>query len=576
MRLFISLKEWNWYHWLITGLIFLLIFTLIIWQILLFMLHQRNFLEGKIINCLEIIKLLPLRQRLYRLSEIASYHHEFETILPYWIFLYEKHSQELLGLINESLIILKQDQQDIKKFSLYKLKELLAKINKLNKKSRDLLLDYENALKIELTQREQASLYKSFFNQLVNNATKLQIHVAINPEKLDYLVNVLQNMLYNFEIELTKGVFLKSYQILDKIAVGLISFTEILDKIPQLLTIVYKVIPKQLKQMTTLYMNKGNDIILQEQFVNLFDDVNLQVQQVKKLLDNLQYKKGQVRVEKILVLLANFNYQAQKEKDLKTIFSTYYESTIKVVELIENSFENLKKELLQIETIYLFLPMEKEIINNSQKLVKNLSSQMNELIVIMNQTKTNDYHQLVKLQVKILENALKTQVHLEQVYKLITQKTEEEKQLKQLLSHLGILLMQLNAKLNKITYQKIAYIFKDRISDVYNSFSELKELISISDDLQEQKRLLRKLYLLKDNIYKLHSKIKNIAIIDQLIQRAIVYGYKFCAIDDSVNNKIKSAQLIYNSANYEDALQLVLQALEYSYEQRLHKRLQKR
>ncbi|WP_339024319.1 hypothetical protein [Spiroplasma endosymbiont of Agriotes lineatus] len=331
MKLFISLKEWNWYHWLITGLILLLIFILIIWQILLFIFHQRKFLEGKIINYLEIIKLLPLRQRLYRLSEISSYHHEFETILPYRIFLYESNSQELLSLINESLIILKQDQQDINKFSLYKLKQLLAKINKLSKKSRSLLLDYENALKIELTQREQTSLdlahnynilcllnykihfylciylkfvlqlksniikivdkikgyipsllYKSFFNQLVNNATKLQIHVAINSKKLDYLINVLQNMLYNFKIELTKGVFLKSYQILNKIVIGLISFTEILDKIPQLLTIVYKVIPKQLKQMTTLYMNKGNDIVLQEQFVNLFDGVNLQVQQVLK------------------------------------------------------------------------------------------------------------------------------------------------------------------------------------------------------------------------------------------------------------------------------------------------------
>ncbi|WP_339024318.1 hypothetical protein [Spiroplasma endosymbiont of Agriotes lineatus] len=44
---------------------------------------------------------------------------------------------------------------------------------------------------------------------------------------------------------------------------------------------------------------------------------------------------------------------------------------------------------------------------------------------------------------------------------------------------------------------------------------------------------------------------------------------------DSVNNKIKSSQLIYNNANYEDALQLVLQALEYSHEHRLYKRLQK-
>lgn len=539
------------------------------------MLRSKKVLETKIINQLEVIKLLPLRSRLYRLAEISKYHPDFAAMLSYWVFLYEKQTQQLGDLISLFQKSFKNDQKSLQIRKIFELKKILNEVNILNQKSRQLLLDYENSIKIELTQREQVSLYKNFFNQLVNDATKIQIYAKLNNEKLKFLINTIQNMFHNFEIELNKGSFLQSYKILDKIGLGLISLACILDKIPQLIIIVDEIISRKLEQMELKYNGKNIEATTQQQFQQLFVNTKIQIKQIKKMLDELQYKKVQKRVEEVLTLLINFDNQTQQQQDLKSIFTIYYPKIIKLVNNIEESFINLNKEVMIISEQYLFLPIEKELISNSEKLVKQLTIDANNLVVIFNKKIGYSYNQLVKLQVNLLDNALKIQINLEAIHKLINKKTADEKQLKNLSYHLGIILMQLNTKMNKMTYHVISQKFKNNIETVYKDFLQLKKLVSLTEDLQEQKRLLHKFYLLKDIIYKLFNKIRNMVIMDQLVQIGLVYGYKFCELDADFNNKLKSAQLIYNNYNYDDALQLILQALEYSTTQRLHKKLQR-
>lgn len=572
--LIINFEKWIWFHWLIISFLFIITIFLIMLQTIIFYKRYEYKKVAKLINNFEIIKHLPLRLYLNRFSELARFNNEFLSVLTWYEYQYQLLiNKDYQQLLDKAIKIFSLKEQKAHQQSKELFKEVSLEVINLEEKLRKILVEVSEILMVEQMQRQYVFECKDMFNSFRNDFIKLQINFSLRQETLNSVDDAMSNLLIEFEKQLNSGHFLLSYKSLDQITTGLIVMSEILERVPLLFIVIIKIINPSFRNLITDYENNqsqkdnNNEVILTK-----IDD---KIKESLLLINNLQYKKAQVLVTEIWNELNEFKNDLLRNNEMKNVYEHHYESVMVAVEKIEKSFQQANKQLEDIVINYGLTASENDFINSTSKLVKNLLYTTSQFLIEADKLdiKTN-YINLVNKQINIVEQTLKAYEGLEKINKIIKTKTKTELTIKKLLSHLNVMVMQLNAKTNQLPYSRICYYYQNNIEDFTNNFSKIRSEIENNKDDNKQLRL-NQLIEFKSNLYKLYEKIKNGVIIDQLAQSVIIYGRKFGAIDRDVFNYIKTSQINYNQNNYELSLQIGIHALEEARVKKLFKKIRK-
>ncbi|WP_368487203.1 septation ring formation regulator EzrA [Spiroplasma sp. DGKH1] len=545
-------------------IIFILCFLIFCYFLGVWISKQRfKKIEIKILTKFDVLKRLPLKHKIFRVSEIAQHSNKFAKDLVVWRTKYEIiYEKKLISCFEvfRKLYALKNRKQ----LSSAKMKPLYNELVILEQEARKLLTEINEQLQIELLQRDYILSHKVMFNALIAEVEKLKMNVALDEKKINDFEKSIALMFDEFEEYLTSGDFEKTSQILSNITTSLTIFVEILDNIPQIITLLTKVVPNRLSVLKDKYLffnkDENNRDLLKFTFDELAANVDNDKSLVFRYIDNLQYKKATKKTIEIINMISEFDTTIEQQKKIISCFKKYYKIVMDYINKIERSFTIISKQIEALRSSSVLTEQEESVHRDAMGKVKQLSHDTNKLLLEINKN-SRDYVFFNNELIRLLENAVETQNALEEVVKIIEKRNFVETEIRRTIHLLEVVLLQAEVRLNQLQYKNLLNKYQKIISEYRASLERIKKIPFDINKEFEVKDVSVKLNKLKKDVLKLFEKIKNDILLDLLAQEALVYSQKLILTNQSAEKQIKNAQLAYKNHDYESTLYLTIKLL---------------
>ncbi|WP_425379711.1 septation ring formation regulator EzrA [Spiroplasma endosymbiont of Stenodema calcarata] len=544
--------------------LFLLSITFFFWE------RKRHLktIEIKILRKFDVLKRLPLKHKIFRVSEIARYNNRYAKDLLVWRtkyeIIYEKKLISCLEVFQKLYQINKATPQKMPKLSVQKIIPLLKEVTLLEEEARRLLEEINSQLQIELLQRDYILAHKKMFNSLREDAIKLQMNVSLDTKKITDFERNIEAMFDEFEDYLTAGNFDKTEQILSNIITSLTIFVEILDNIPQIKTLLTKVVPNKLSLLKDKYVLFNKDENSRDVLKYSFDELTHSIDETKilisKYIDNLQYKKASKKAIEIINQISDFNQTIEHQKGIISCFKKYYKVVIEYINKIERSFNVISRQIEVLRSSSTLAEYEESIYREAMGRTKELTHDTNRLVLEINRN-GRDFIEFNKELVRLLENAVVVQEALENVVKIIEKRNFAETEIRKTIHLLEVVLLQAEVRLNQLQYKKLLTKYEKPIMDYRKSLEQVKQLSFDVDNRYEVDEATGKLNRLKTEVLKLFEKIKNNILLDLLAQETLVYAQKYILTNDDVDDQLRNAQIAYRNGDYDGSLFLSLKII---------------
>nr|CAK99546.1 conserved hypothetical transmembrane protein [Spiroplasma citri] len=542
----------------------LLIITLVFWG-------QKRYLktiEIKVLKKFDILKRLPLKHKIFRISEIARYNNCYAKDLIIWRtkyeIIYEKKLISCLEVFRKLYQINKTASKKMPKVSVQKIIPLLKQLTLLEEEARRLLDEINSQLRIELLQRDYILAHKKMFNSLLEDAVKLQMNVSLDSKKISDFERNIESMFDEFEDYLTAGDFVKTEQILSNITTSLTIFVEILDNIPQIKILLTKVVPNKLSLLKDKYVLFNKDESSRDLLKYSFDELTQNIDETKilisKYIDNLQYKKATKKTIEIINQISDFDQSIEHQKAIISCFKKYYQVVMDYINKIERSFNAISRQIEALRSSSTLTAHEEGIYREAMGKTKDLTHDTNRLALEINRN-GRDYVNFNQELVRLLENAVVTQEALENVVKIIEKRNFAETEIRKTIHLLEVVLLQAEVRLNQLQYKKLLTKYEKAISDYRQSLEKIKRISFDVNNPSEVDEVTGKLNRLKTEVLKLFEKIKNNILLDLLSQETLVYAQKFILTNDDVDDQLRNAQIAYRDGDYDGSLFLALKII---------------
>ncbi|WHQ37404.1 septation ring formation regulator EzrA [Spiroplasma sp. SV19] len=552
--------------------LFILFFAcLLLLSITLFFWGRKRHLktvEIKILQKFDILKRLPLKHKVFRISEIARHNNRYAKDLVIWRtkyeIIYEKKLISCLEVFRKLYQINKATPKKIPKLSAQKIIPLLKELTLLEEEARRLLDEINSQLQIELLQRDYILAHKKMFNSLLEDAVKLQMNVSLDTKKINDFERNIEGMFDEFEDYLTAGNFLKTEQILSNITTSLTIFVEILDNIPQIKTLLTKVVPNKLSLLKDKYVLFNKDENSRDLLKYSFDELTKSIDETKilisKYIDNLQYKKATKKTIEIINQISDFDQTIEHQKAIILCFKKYYKIVMEYINKIERSFNVISRQIEALRSSSILTEHEESIYREAMGKTKELTHDTNRLVLEINRN-GRDYVGFNKELVRLLENAVVTQETLENVVKIIEKRNFAETEIRKTIHLLEVVLLQAEVRLNQLQYKKLLTKYEKAINDYRIALEKVKQLSFDVNNRYEVDEVTGKLNRLKTEVLKLFEKIKNNILLDLLAQETLVYAQKYILTNDDVDDQLRNAQIAYRDGDYDGSLFLTLKII---------------
>ncbi|WP_374696321.1 septation ring formation regulator EzrA [Spiroplasma endosymbiont of Polydrusus formosus] len=544
--------------------ILLLIITLVLWG------QKRHLktIEIKVLQKFDILKRLPLKHKLFRISEIARYNNCYANNLIIWRTKYEIiYEKKLISCLEVFIKLYQTNKATTKKLpkvTAQKFILLLRELTLLEAEARCLLDEINSQLQIELLQRDYILAHKKMFNSLLEYAVKLQMNVSLDTKKINDFERNIERMFDEFENHLTAGDFAKTEQILSNIIISLTIFVEILDNIPQIKTLLTKVVSNKLSLLKDKYVlfnkDESNRDLLKYDFDELSQNIDVTKILISKYIDNLQYKKATKKTIEIINKISYFDQVIEQQKAIISCFKKYHQVVMDYINKIERSFNAISRQIESLRSSSTLMAQEESIYREATVKTKNLTHDTNRLVLEINRNK-HDYVTFNQELVRLLENAVVTQEALENVVKIIEKRNFAETEIRRTIHLLEVILLQAEVRLNQLQYKKLLAKYEKLISDYRQSLEKIKRISFDVNNHSEANEVIGKLNRLKTEILKLFEKIKNNILLDLLSQETLVYAQKFILINEDVDDHLRNAQIAYHYGDYDGSLFLSLKII---------------
>ncbi|WP_338964064.1 MULTISPECIES: septation ring formation regulator EzrA [unclassified Spiroplasma] len=524
--------------------------------------------EIKILQKFDILKRLPLKHKVFRISEIARHNNRYVKDLVVWRtkyeIIYEKKLISCLEVFRKLYQINKTTPKKMPKLSAQKIIPLLKELTLLEEEARRLLDEINSQLQIELLQRDYILAHKKMFNSLLEDAVKLQMNVSLDTKKINDFERNIEGMFDEFEDYLTAGNFAKTEQILSNITTSLTIFVEILDNIPQIKTLLTKVVPNKLSLLKDKYVLFNKDENSRDVLKYSFDELTKSIDETKilisKYMDNLQYKKATKKTIEIINHISDFDQTIEHQKAIIACFKKYYKVVMEYINKIERSFNVISRQIEALRSSSTLTEYEEGVYREAMGKTKELTHDTNRLVLEINRN-GRDYIVFNKELVRLLENAVVTQEALENVVKIIEKRNFAETEIRKTIHLLEVVLLQAEVRLNQLQYRKLLTKYEKSINDYRTALEKVKQLSFDVNNRYEVDEVTGKLNRLKIEVLKLFEKIKNNILLDLLAQETLVYAQKYILTNDDVDDQLRNAQIAYCDGDYDGSLFLTLKII---------------
>lgn len=418
----------------------------------------------------------------------------------------------------------------------------------------------DNVLEEETQQRSQVTDLKDTFRALKSSYSEKSAQLTLCIEALDQRMAEIEKGFSMFEEWMYASEFGKAKEKMEEIATQLSDAENLVQRLPELLTLAKGVIPKQMDEISQLYSQlkqKGVFLLHLEipknlEFVSdtLKDDIsNLRrcvIDQVEvHLADNRK------RLEQLSAQLDRENrahdelFEAIRNsvKNIKECTELYQELKLTFQKVqVRFGWEDLKEVLKVSEGKLVAI---EENVQRLRKLGEEHSIPSSTLLISVKETLQD---------INSLGNELQSAMN-----RVNGARSDEERAKKQLLK-LHIIMNEIQVKIRKHRLPSISDAYEEDMTKSYQFVHSIEKLL---DENPLNINLLNATVTdAIDTIYKLYNNVNNIVGTVEMVENTIVFGNKYRTAYPEIDDQLTRSELMFHNGDYTEAIKVAISAIE--------------
>ena len=418
----------------------------------------------------------------------------------------------------------------------------------------------DNVLEEETQQRSQVTDLKDTFRTLKSSYSEKSAQLTLCIEALDQRMAEIEKGFSMFEEWMYASEFGKAKEKMEEIATQLSDTENLVQRLPELLTLAKGVIPKQMDEISQLYSQlkqKGVFLLHLEipknlEFVSdtLKDDIsNLRrcvIDQVEvHLADNRK------RLEQLSAQLDRENrahdelFEAIRNsvKNIKECTELYQELKLTFQKVqVRFGWEDLKEVLKVSEGKLVAI---EENVQRLRKLGEEHSIPSSTLLISVKETLQD---------INSLGNELQNAMN-----RVNGARSDEERAKKQLLK-LHIIMNEIQVKIRKHRLPSISDAYEEDMTKSYQFVHSIEKLL---DENPLNINLLNATVTdAIDTIYKLYNNVNNIVGTVEMVENTIVFGNKYRTAYPEIDDQLTRSELMFHNGDYTEAIKVAISAIE--------------
>lgn len=546
------------------AVISLLIFTIIILTCLLIIFSSYKNKQFLIYKNLQYMQNVNIKERLNRINQMVQVNQQYTNVLGIWISRYNLFlKKDLNKLFKNYLQILKLEKN--KEF--WKAYKLIYKIhnksNNLKHHLQLLIVEIDYFISIDQLLREYQLFFRQNFNYLQDQTIKLNLQNDLNPEQLDEVIKIINDMFKRLETNINAINISQIITILSEIAIAVVTLAEILDHLPTLRYIItYEIEQKMLSLKNKYHIIKINNILL-SQYEQLVADVNEKLNIANKQINNLQYKKAKVKTQEILNLIVCFNDKIDKEQIFYRIFKQNYEKFLVMNFNFNEIFQTIKNEIIISNKINVKAIVDEKLINLETMINKQLTSvnHFDNLLIIEHQKtiKTTSCETLLMLLAALFEYSIVVFKSLKEYNKLLNEQNKSKLKFKTYVDKINSMMLQIDNIFNNINFYFLNEVYAKKFNDLQYLVNDT--IVNFKNNDYDS-ITFNEFNDLQNKIFHLYTELKIEIIIHKLSHLTLIYANRHRSINEQLNNKFNEIESNINNNHNQKALTLLLELME--------------
>lgn len=538
--------------------IVLLFIVLITSTVILIVISSIKNKKQQILKNLEYCQNINLKDRLKRINGIIKTNTQYENIFNIWINRYQKLlKQDCQNIVQNfwKIIELENKKDYVARNELIKI--TFSASNKTKEQIKKLLIEIDYFISIDQLIREYQLFFKQNFNYLQSEIIKINLQSEINQEQLTEIINVLEVKFKDLETFVNQAQFASVISTLSEIAIGTTVLAEILVNLPNLSHQVYRLIPARINAIKKQLEYQSYDHNLIISFSALEANINRKLTIVKKLINNLQYKKSKNEIKEILYSLNKFNADLKEEDNFNKIFTQYYQQFLDLSLNLNQVFDMLNQDFDDLDLTQNGLQKETEVYNLKniiQQQINIINDIENEITIETDKhDKELTYQQLLMLLRDLLENNILAFNNLNQYNHLLIEEIKPKIMIASLLNKLNSTMLQVENILSNFKYKYLPTIYNQTFLSLEDKIKKITNTIENSIDL-DLNIIIKELNLLQNQSFQLYQQIKIAITFYQLSNATLVYANRYRQDNEQVNLQFQNIEEHLQQKNYQQAL----------------------
>ncbi len=542
----------------------LLIFIIIFLTCLLVIFSSYKNKQFMIYKNLQYMQNVNIKERLNRINQIVQVNQQYTNVLGIWISRYNFFLKRDLDKLFKNYIQVLKLQKNKEFWKAYKLiYRVNNKSNNLKHHLQLLIIEIDYFISIDQLLREYQLFFRQNFNYLQDQTIKLNLQNDLNPEQLDEIIKIINDMFKKLETNINAINISQIIIILSEIAIAIVTLAEILDNLPTLRYIITYDIEQKMISLKNRYQNIKINNILLSQYEQLVTNVNEKLSIVNKQINNLQYKKAKVKTQEILKLIACFNDKVDKEQIFYRIFKQNYEKFLVMNFNFNEIFQNIKNEIIISNKINSKVIADVKLINLENIINKQLTSvnHFDNLLIIERQKaiKSASCETLLLLLAALFEHSIVVFNSLKEYNKLLNEQNKSKLKFKTYVDKINSMMLQIDNILNNINFYYLNEAYQKKFNDLQYLINDT--ILNFKNNDYDS-ITFSKFNDLQNKIFHLYTELKIEIIIHKLSHLTLIYANRHRSINEQLNNKFNEIENNINNNHNQKALTLLLELME--------------
>lgn len=498
---------------------------------------------------------------------------DLEEKYNYWKSLFKKLKDEEVPKITDELI----EAEEL--FASKKFKDINIHLAKIEfqiyiakSKSQRLLDDIKEITLSEQKNREIVtklkSEYRTIFLQYNNNNKEdyslIQIPLELQFENIDKLFSA-------FEMAMENNVYSEVGKIVKALDDTIGNLKIVIEEAPSIILMGKSLIPNRISEISKIYEKMLADGYNLD-YLNIDYNINESEKKIADVFDRLNVLNLEDSIFELRTILDYFEHlygDFDKEKIAKKVFDEYIRSVILKCKKLKKIINNISSKLDDIKYSYDLTDDDVLIIGELNKEIIACEELYDKVVANFREKKTA-YSRLSKEMEKINLRLLKAEDKLDYTLRSLGSLKEDEVRAREQLDEIKNIIKQARDHMNSY---KLPIVPKNYYVELEEANEAIKNMIIELEKKPISIKILNtRVDTARDLVLKVFNTSLEIVKTASMAENAIVYGNRYRATNNSIENGLTKAERDFFKGNFKSSLEYAINSINVI-EPGIHKRL---